>query len=190
MTTCYSTLWYQLCVLLLKWWGDCWNANNNMTTVAQKRIVWQSFGFLWLFSDYDAEYLTGDYLSNLARYKFNYILTDIATNWANEVDAEAQFYIYKFFPHKSSTYNYVAECSNRGICNNFEGECECFACDKKAPRCDHMGSDWQTLTRDAIRGAARLSERRFVCYRLDLSTRGFTGPLCCLSVRPAVILTY
>ena len=71
-----------------------------------------------------------------------------------------------------------------------EGKCECFACDKKAPRCDHMGSDWQTLTRDAIRGAARLSERRFVCYRLDLSTRGFTGPLCCLSVRPAVILTY
>ena len=53
-----------------------------------------------------------------------------------------------------------------------------------------MGSDWQTLTRDAIRGAARLSERRFVCYRLDLSTRGFTGPLCCLSVRPAVLLTY
>ena len=57
-------------------------------------------------------------------------------------------------------------------------------------RCNHMGSGWQTLTRDAIRGAARLSERRFVCYRLDLSTRGFTGPLCCLSVRPAVILTY
>ena len=46
------------------------------------------------------------------------------------------------------------------------------------------------LAAHAIRGAARLSERRFVCYRLDLSTRGFTGPLCCLSVRPAVILTY
>ena len=39
--------------------------------------------------------------------------------------------IYKFYPPSLDTtesdgYNYVAECSNRGLCNQDEGLCECF----------------------------------------------------------------
>jgi hypothetical protein len=33
--------------------------------------------------------------------------------------------IYKFYP--AATYNYVAECSNRGICDSATGVCQCFA---------------------------------------------------------------
>ena len=57
----------------------------------------------------------------LANYKSHMIISDVATNWQHEVDAPALFYIYKFFPHHGSSYEYIAECSNRGICNNFEG---------------------------------------------------------------------
>jgi len=36
------------------------------------------------------------------------------------------FRIYKFFPHEDSTYEYVAQCSNRGICQRDTGLCTCF----------------------------------------------------------------
>ena len=66
-------------------------------------------------------------LAALARYKTHTIVSDIATNWAQEVDGHAIFHMYKFFPNYDvGTYEYVAECSNRGICNHFEGVCECF----------------------------------------------------------------
>ena len=77
-------------------------------------------------SGYAAEYKVGKHASKLAKYKTHMIISDIATNWAQEVDGAAVFNLYKFFPHFESTYNYVAECSNRGLCNNFEGLCECF----------------------------------------------------------------
>jgi len=75
---------------------------------------------------YAAQFQQGEYLNTLAKYRSNMITTDIATNWAQDVDGAARFYMYKFFPHIESTYEYVAECSNRGMCNYFEGECECF----------------------------------------------------------------
>jgi hypothetical protein len=59
----------------------------------------------------------------------NYIDVDMSLNvWrkASEADA-APVYIYKFFPNENSNYEYVAECSNRGLCNHEEGLCECFA---------------------------------------------------------------
>lgn len=52
------------------------------------------------------------------------ITTDLSTNWATTFQRE--FFVYKFFPSSDSSYNYVAECSNRGICNQKEGLCECF----------------------------------------------------------------
>jgi hypothetical protein len=69
---------------------------------------------------------TEESLDALARYKTNMIISDSATNWAQEVDGHATFYMYKFTPDVASSYEYVAECSNRGICNHFEGLCECF----------------------------------------------------------------
>lgn len=63
------------------------------------------------------------------RFKQFTIVTDIATNWANSKTPwkEATFNIYKFFPHIESQYEYVAQCSNRGLCNEEEGLCECFS---------------------------------------------------------------
>jgi hypothetical protein len=56
----------------------------------------------------------------------NVIETDVATNWAQEAFGRANFRVFKFTPHDNSTYAYVTECANRGICNHFEGLCECF----------------------------------------------------------------
>jgi len=64
------------------------------------------------------------------------ITTDLSTNWAASVGAPgpsgteglglANFRVYKFFPATASTYEYVAPCANRGICDNGAGTCQCF----------------------------------------------------------------
>jgi hypothetical protein len=58
------------------------------------------------------------------------ITSDISTNWAhhygdNTADA-GKYFVYKFMPAKASSYEYVAECSNRGTCSRDTGVCECF----------------------------------------------------------------
>jgi len=67
-------------------------------------------------------------------YMTNVITTDLSTNWAAsignavpEIGADlAHFHIYKFIPAIESTYEYVAECSNRGLCDRDAGVCKCF----------------------------------------------------------------
>jgi hypothetical protein len=54
------------------------------------------------------------------------IVSDLSMNWATTPEGGAEFKIYKFFPAADSTYEYVAECSNRGLCNTEDGVCECF----------------------------------------------------------------
>lgn len=59
----------------------------------------------------------------------NVITTDISSNWGvGNYDSATvgNFKVYKFFPDEDSTYEYVAECSNRGLCNTDSGLCECF----------------------------------------------------------------
>eukprot|EP01038_Epipyxis_sp_PR26KG_P011527 gene11527-15440_t len=65
--------------------------------------------------------------SRLSAFKQNIITSDLNMNWAqNPISGSGVFRIYKFFPHKQSSYEYMSECSNRGICNTFEGICDCF----------------------------------------------------------------
>lgn len=74
-------------------------------------------------------------------YQTHFINTDLATNWGasvgnfsdvnnptltNNAFGKPQFHVYKFFPAVASTYNYVAQCSNRGICDTDAGVCDCF----------------------------------------------------------------
>lgn len=69
---------------------------------------------------------TGDSTSNdELRRGTNVIETDLALNWGGS-DWTYDFHVYKFVPDASSTYNYVAPCSNRGICNTDNGICQCF----------------------------------------------------------------
>ena len=76
-------------------------------------------------------------------YMTHFINTDVATNWAASVGnftfntaafpadsfndfGKPQFHVYKFFPSDDSSYEYVAECSNRGLCDTDAGVCDCF----------------------------------------------------------------
>jgi len=87
--------------------------------------------------------LTTNYDAN-AELKFgtNVISLDMSTNWGTTVgtaNTEAAttddgtshphypHYVYKFVPHADSTYEYVAECANRGLCDRDSGTCGCFA---------------------------------------------------------------
>jgi len=71
------------------------------------------------------------YENDAMAYMTHVVNTDISTNWAVQSTADTNggeypFYVYKFFPAKESTYNYVNECSNRGLCDGATGLCHCF----------------------------------------------------------------
>jgi len=62
------------------------------------------------------------------RFGTHIIETDLATNWGANLDDDdySEFNVYKFFPAAESSYTYVSQCANRGICNTDSGLCECF----------------------------------------------------------------
>jgi hypothetical protein len=93
---------------------------------------------------------------NTLSYLTHQITTDVSTNWGVSVGGtdifgdqsnnkylddvnRAKFHVYKFFPSEESTYSYVAECSNRGLCNRVSGLCECFG-GYTADNCDEQSS--------------------------------------------------
>jgi len=92
-----------------------------------------------LFQD-DATINTNDNVAEFAEMHrgTHRITTDLTLNWGGDdfsdgnhgvADAthKLTFSVYKFTPSTASTYNYVATCSNRGICNTDNGVCQCFA---------------------------------------------------------------
>jgi len=65
------------------------------------------------------------------KYGTNVITLDLSTNWGTDLgvvgaNAISHTYVYKFVPAAASTYEYVAECSNRGLCDRDTGSCTCF----------------------------------------------------------------
>ncbi len=123
---------------LLSWESPVYNPPNiNLYTAA--RLFTKPFEHL--HEDRFDTALT----TNRARYEMHYgthvINTDLSTNWgaytiqstaAGVLDAASlpnrglNFRVYKFFPATASTYNYVNQCSNRGICDQSNGLCNCF----------------------------------------------------------------
>jgi len=69
---------------------------------------------------------TGIHGNDVSHFKTHVIVTDLSTNWGHVVTDTPVFHAYKLFPAQSSTYEYVAQCSNRGICDTKEGVCNCF----------------------------------------------------------------
>jgi hypothetical protein len=66
--------------------------------------------------------------SQMWRHQIN---TDLSVNWASAPASgistlTGDFRLYKFTPADASTYNYVGECSNRGLCDSAEALCQCF----------------------------------------------------------------
>jgi len=74
---------------------------------------------------------------NEMHFMTHVITTDLSTNWgavtetslASNTGSEANdfFRVYKFFPATASQYEYVAPCSNRGLCDTSSGTCKCFS---------------------------------------------------------------
>merc|ERR1712000_527232 len=70
----------------------------------------------------------GEQKSQMWRHQIN---TDLSVNWASAPASgisalTGDFRLYKFTPADASTYNYVGECSNRGLCDSAEALCQCF----------------------------------------------------------------
>lgn len=83
--------------------------------------------YSWSKSDVTQLLTGGD--STQLEFMTHVIKTDLSSNWgvANyESGTDNTFRVYKFYPDISSTYNYVNECSNRGLCSRDTGLCTCF----------------------------------------------------------------
>eukprot|EP01039_Chlorochromonas_danica_P018652 gene18652-22476_t len=74
----------------------------------------------------DAKGMGDTYTNQSANTFRNLIVSDYNVNWMSSPRGSGRHHIFKFTPSPYSTYEYVAECSNRGLCNTFEGVCECF----------------------------------------------------------------
>merc|ERR1712072_155650 len=92
-----------------------------------------------------SDHIHADTKRELSHMWRNVIKLDKSTNWgtgaklvqntvgqvaaATTIESKALlqgFRMYKFHPAAASTYNYVAPCSNRGLCDSKSGICECF----------------------------------------------------------------
>ena len=103
---------------------------KRLKTMPFAHMVQERFGAATDENGYDAR------MSNSSMHFMTHVITtDISTNWGTSYGTRnfngpaagtIKFQVYKFFPAASSTYNYVAECANRGICDRDSGLCKCF----------------------------------------------------------------
>eukprot|EP01040_Poterioochromonas_malhamensis_P002687 gene2687-2861_t len=74
----------------------------------------------------------GDYQYNVTSFNERkketvLIVTDLHTNALATVAGNTNFHIYRFIPNYQTAYEVHRQCSGRGICNTFEGLCDCFS---------------------------------------------------------------
>ena len=80
---------------------------------------------------------TGSRSLAISSRRKNIINVDRSMNWAQDTSEKSKFLVYRFRFNPKESFEYVAECSNRGVCNNFEGLCECFN-GYMGPACDEI----------------------------------------------------
>lgn len=103
---------------------------HNMYTI--KRLYTENIRDKWRGDQEIGRYFSPDgspkaaYLYSYDMYNAHMIVTDLTTNWATDITGAAVMRIYKFYPAANSTYEHVQPCSNRGVCNSYDGLCDCF----------------------------------------------------------------
>jgi len=96
---------------------------QHMNLYTAKKLYQKPYAYLADATEYN---IPGGLSTQNAEFKTHTIVTDISTNWANRANDIVPFHIYKFFPSEESSYEYVAQCSNRGLCDTSTGICDCF----------------------------------------------------------------
>lgn len=105
---------------------DPYNTSHNAPAVNMfqaQAIVTLNPGESYEFEDI----IRGDHGVADKLWRRNLIVSDLNTNWAQAYGTNGSFHIYRFTPSAMRTYHYASECSNRGVCNAFEGLCDCFS---------------------------------------------------------------
>jgi len=114
--------------VLLNWNKPESNPPNINIYTAQKLFTKH---FDWSVSQVYGTGNPGSTDSNEATVGTHVLVSDLSTNWAAafrtaQDNLHAVFRVYKFFPAPESSYEYAAQCSNRGICATDTGVCQCF----------------------------------------------------------------